>query len=425
MYAMPTSIVHVLTPCRFDELPCHLTQALCREATTDHLIRMVERGRLRDTKFLRPTPSDVTAQEWTKNIATLYGAIPPPSIYIHPSTESPVPPPTYRRLRDITTAAWLSPSDALTVVHLVLQERFKSGLGVPDQRSVHFSKRERIPRHVCQVDIPGFEDKIKEYGRSKFEALVSGCFSACQLLQTNGLLEPTHFPAVYPFVPVPQTIEPQQSKKAKPNGVRAHPRRTPLFWSLSTKTLGDLWYPTIVIIDGSEGEFGLLAILTLHPLPTIPDFPLSFSGNPVNVQLRKCQSRLFSPDELEQLRRATLRIMRFIGNKPLVCNLNQLPYLLFPLEPRITLLGSLHGPSWAHEEYPRLGSPCVSGAVMSMASSAFLPITTESTENVIKDLADAVIQDRKIEYTKHYFVGKIREDLTPLHKPQEGEVRSP
>ena len=57
------------------------------------------------------------------------------------------------------------------------------------------------------------------------------------------------------------------------------------------------------------------------------------------------------------------------------------------------------------------------------ATAAFLPVTTNSTDEIIKDLDDAVIQDRRIEYTKHYFVDKIREDLTPLHKPQEGEVR--
>jgi len=115
--------------------------------------------------------------------------------------------------------------------------------------------------------------------------------------------------------------------------------------------------------------------------------------------------------------------MRFVGNKPFVCDLNQLPYLLFPLEPETALLRSLHEPSSVHEGYLRLGSPCVSGVVTSMAASAFVPIMTDGTKDVIKDLTGAVIQDRKIEYTKHYFVDKIREDLTPLHKPQEGEVR--
>lgn len=61
--------------------------------------------------------------------------------------------------------------------------------------------------------------------------------------------------------------------------------------------------------------------------------------------------------------------------------------------------------------------------VTNMASSAFLPIMTDRTDDVIKGLNDAVIQDRKIEYTKRYFVNKIREDLTPLNQPKEGEVR--
>ena len=143
----------------------------------------------------------------------------------------------------------------------------------------------------------------------------------------------------------------------------------------------------------------------------------------MNVRLRKCQPGLFSPQELEELRRATLRIMRIVGNRPFVCHLDQLPYLLFPLEPDASIVSSLREPYWVHDGHPRLGSPSISGVAMNLAAAAFLPITTNSTEEIIKDLGDAIIQDRRIEYTKHYFVDKIREDLTPLHKPQEGEVR--
>ena len=426
MYVRPTLVIHILSVYRFDELPCHLTQTLCHGATTNHLVRMVERGRLQDTKFLHPTPSDIPAQEWIENATKLDGAIPPPSIYIHPSTESPTLSLSMRReLRDTTTAARLSPSEALTVIYLVLQERSKFGFGTPGQRNVYFSKRDEIPQYVCEIDIPGFKSghKIKEYGQSGLEALFSCCLYACRLLQTSGLLEPSHFPAVYPFVPTPQAVQLQQQKKAKSSGFRTHPRRTPPFWSLSVETREGLWYPNIVFIDGSPREFGLLAILTRHPLPAISDFPLFISGNSMNVRLRKWQPELFSPQECEELRRATLRIMRFVGNKPFVCHLDQLPYLLFPLEPDAGIVSSLREQYWAHDGHPRLGSPSTSGIVMSMAAAAFLPITTNSTEEIIKDLGDAVIQDRRIEYTKHYFVDKIREDLTPLHTPQEEEVR--
>ena len=415
MYVIPVFVVHALSLCRFDELPYHLTQSLCRGATANHLVRMVEQGRLQDTKFSHPTPSNTAAQEWIENVTRLDGGILSPSTDIHHSTEPPTQF-THRGLRDTTTATWLSPPDALTAIHLILQERSNSGSGISGQRNVHFSKRDETLRYVCEVNIPGFKDKIEEYGHSKLEALVSACLCACQSLQTSGLLEPAHFPAICPFVPVPRATEPQQPKKAKLNGVRTHPRRTPLFWSLSMETLGGLWYPTIVSIDGSTGGFGLLAILTRHPLPAISNFPLFISGHPVDVRLNKSQPGLFSPDELEKLRRTTLRIMRFVGNKPFVCDLNQLPYLLFPLETDIPPPSSLH-------ERPRLGSQCISTVVMSIAASAFLPITTGTTEEIMRDLNDAVIQDRKIEYTKHYFVGKIREDLTPLHKPQGGEVR--
>ena len=123
MCVIPTTPVRFLIPYRFDEFPCHLTQALCREATTDHLVRMVERGRLPDTKFSQPTPSDAVGQEWLENVTRLDGAIPPPSICIHFSTESPSLSPIHRRLQDTTTAAWLSPSNALTVIYLILDRK--------------------------------------------------------------------------------------------------------------------------------------------------------------------------------------------------------------------------------------------------------------------------------------------------------------
>lgn len=424
MYVRHPFADHVLSLNRFDELPCHMAQALCREATTNHLIRMVEQGRLQATKFSPSTPSDTAFQEWTINVVNLLGVIPPPSTYIHLCTESPSLTSTLRKLQDTTTAAWLSPAHALMAIHLLLQERSKLGIGVPGQRTVDFSKRVETPRNVCQVNIPGLTgcNKIEEYGHSELEALVSACFSACQLLQTRGMLEPGHFPTVSPFVSVPRAIGPHQSKKAKSNGVCTHPRRSPPFWSLSTETLGGVWYPTTIVISSSVGNFGLLAILTRHPFPTISDFRLFISGNPVNVRLRKCQPVPFSPNELEKLRRATLRVLRFVGNKPFVADLNHLPYLLFPLQHNTALLNILHDPYPPSEGLPCLGGPCESELVMSMAASAFLPIATDTTADITRELCDAVIQDRKIEYTKRYFVDKIREDLTPLHKPQEGEV---
>lgn len=192
----------------FDELPCHLTQVLCRGATTNHLVRMVELGRLQATKFSYPLPSDAASQQWIVNVTRLDGIIPPPQINIRPSTESPSPS-THPRIQDATTAAWLPPSDALIIMHLVLQERSKSGVGVPGQRTVCFSERVETPREVCRVDIPGLNgfDKIEEYGHSKLEALVQACLSACQLLQMSGLLEPTHFPTVHPFAPTPRATD--------------------------------------------------------------------------------------------------------------------------------------------------------------------------------------------------------------------------
>ena len=63
MYVRPTLAIRILSLYRLDELPCHLAQALCHGATTNHLVRMVERGRLQYRKCLHPITSDTAAQE--------------------------------------------------------------------------------------------------------------------------------------------------------------------------------------------------------------------------------------------------------------------------------------------------------------------------------------------------------------------------
>ena len=92
------------------------------------------------------------------------------------------------KLRDTTIAAWLSPSESLTAIYLILQERSKFGFGTPGQRNMCFSKRDEIPQYFCEISIPGFENghEIKEYGQSGLEVLVSCCLYACRLLQTSG-----------------------------------------------------------------------------------------------------------------------------------------------------------------------------------------------------------------------------------------------
>jgi hypothetical protein len=340
MYVRPMFVVHILTLCRFDEFPCHLTQALCHGATTNHLVRMVERGRLRDTKFSRPTPSDVTAQEWIEHAMRTRRSHPTPSTHVSILPPNPLlrrshtgdfeiqrPPLCYLPRRADSDPPY--PPRAIQVRFWCSQSTqrpfFEKG------RDSAICLRGQHPRARRL-------HKIEGYGHSGLEALVSCCFHACQLLQTNGLLEPAHFPTVYPFVPVPRTIEPQQSKKAKSNGVRTHPRRTPTFLVPINRDPGGFMVPYHRIYRRLDGGVWPACHSDPTSIANNSDFSLFISGNPVNVRLRKCQPGLFSPDELEQLRRTTLRIMRFVGNKPFVCDLNQFPYLLFPLEPDIALL---------------------------------------------------------------------------------------
>lgn len=202
----------------------------------------------------------------------------------------------------------------------------------------------------------------------------------------------------------------------KKNGLRSYARGHPDFWEKALTHSSDQLFPTVIKPDGYD--LSPMIFLTRLPLPDVPNFDLFFSGTATRVSLQNGLPFSVGKRRMRDLRRYTLRAHRIIGNKPFVCDEENMPYFLAPLSAE--WLGSFVGPT---VKLPEAASCINWDAVALGASEAYVRVKPGSPEDVAEQLHDAVIQDRWVEYTKRYFVAKIRDDLSPSHKPGEGEVR--
>lgn len=208
----------------------------------------------------------------------------------------------------------------------------------------------------------------------------------------------------------------QSGEQFKKNGLRPYARGRPTFWDGSLTHLSEEFFPTVIAPSGH----GLtnLVLLTRIPLQELPPFNLFFSGMSNLVILHSGLPFSIKKRRMRDLRRYTLRLHRIIGNKPFICSEQSIPYFLAPMSAEWT---SPHAGS--AEPFPEVSSHIDWDAVMLAASQAYVRVESGSSEVIAEQLQDAVIQDRWVEYTKRYFVVKIRHDLSPMHKPAEGEVR--
>lgn len=202
----------------------------------------------------------------------------------------------------------------------------------------------------------------------------------------------------------------------KKNGLRSYTRGHPSFWEESLAHPSKKLFPTLIVPNGHG--LSSMILLTRTPLPDLPSFDLFFSGAANTVSLQTGLPFHVKKRQIRDLRRYTLRLHRIIGNKPFICDEQSIPYFLAPLSAQWE--GSSVGLAI---NLPDVASHIDWDAVSLAASQAYVRLTPGSPEIIAEQLRDAVLQDRWVEYTKRYFVVKIRQDLSPMHKPGEGEVR--
>jgi endoribonuclease Dicer len=227
---------------------------------------------------------------------------------------------------------------------------------------------------------------------SKAHARRSVCLKACQELYYRGALD-------YRFFPRHTKQTRLVPSKVATKGTTGYVRQQPILWTLPSSDVPGktLFWTTVTVNHLGAAPY---ALLTRLPLPHFEDFDLFREGVPVHVRLDAGDAVSADSRQIELLRRYTIRACRAVMNKRYACKLEEMPYLLAP----IIAPGQIN---W--------------DAVESAAKSWGRPIKLEQLQ---ANMVDAVVLDKAIEFTRKFYVTEVREDLSPLSKPEEGLVSS-
>jgi endoribonuclease Dicer len=205
-------------------------------------------------------------------------------------------------------------------------------------------------------------------------------------------------------------------------GTHCYLRKKPDFWDQVDATTCDRLYPTVISTNHSNNlsqPHSPILILTRNPLPSLPNFTLFFSGIPGTVRFTQGASFEVGDDRLEDLHLYTIRICRAIANKPFVCPLKKMQYFFAPLG------STWEAPPYSSSQngsYPNVVNHIPWDLVALAANSWVVPLASRNLQSITKDVEDAVIQDRWVEFTRRYDVVRMRPDLTPMNKPLDSPV---
>ena len=160
-----------------------------------------------------------------------------------------------------------------------------------------------------------------------------------------------------------------------------------------------------------------MLILTRCPLPVFEPYNSFFKGVPVTTRLSNAPHVNLNPDQLRNLALFTLRVCRNIMNKPLISTLDDMLYWFAPMRSCSISAGEITGmPSI-------LESISWEGVTQTVTAQSF-SINAESADTIEQDIQDAVIQDRRVEFTRRYEVVTLQRDMTPHSLIANDLVRS-
>ena len=417
---------------------------------------MVERGNDVHRRILSDcTQLSVEMQGWTERFFHDRGSsVPPRSIHetpnpYHSDSEDDE---SSDYIKDPTTSGRIYLQDAITVIY-----RLAASLGTindeqPDLALFEYSESREtagaLPKYICTIIFPPGSPLSKVSGplcASMPQARRVACYQACVELYSRNVLDYRLFPLSTRvishrdrvLVPLGRTelyfnkdndldIHPQvPNADVKITGAHCYPRKKPDFWDGSKNAGCDRLYPTVIFTNYSDDPsrpYGPLLILTKQPLPPLPSFKLFFSNIPGTIHLTQGASFEVDENRLEDIYLYTLRICRAISNKPFVCSLEKMQYFFAPLSPTWKAPTDASSKKWKH---PNVVKHIPWELVTLAANSWVVPLASRNLRSMTKDVEDAVIQDRWVEFTRRYDVVRIRSDLTPLSKPVDSPVCQP
>ena len=333
-------------------------------------------------------------------------------------SNSPNPGDQVLSIEDPTTCRKIFPPDAPGVLN-----RFAEALGAFNwgDRPLLLPTWDRIgpTTYRCTVEFPT-EFKIPAMSTSHsnaMEAKRAVCFSACKVLFSLGLLDYRIFP---PFPQDSGLSSELTDLKASELSIatRCYSKRTPPFWRKSLKLDNRKLYPNIITVKFSQGSnHSSIILLTRLPLPITSTFRIFCSGAVGEVAVRNAQAFVVDDEQLATLHGFTIRVARSVLNKPITFSLGELPYLFAPL-PRGWKPPPENERWWNPPDVARH----ISWDVARLAAKDFVTPLVSGSSSLDDAADDAIIQDRWVEFTNRHFLAKVRHDMTPLSKPEEGIV---
>jgi endoribonuclease Dicer len=443
-----------LCDCRsYDLFESQVSDAFVRARTRgreSHLVFMVQRGNDVHRRILSDcTQLSVDMQEWTERLFHDPGSsVPPRSLHettnpYHSDSEDDE---SDNYIKDPITSGRIYLQDAVTVVYRLAASLGDSNDEHHDPPLFEYEKSwdaiGSSPTYICTVSFPPGSPVTKVSGpscASISHARRAACYQACLELFNRNLLDYRLFPLPTSVVShrdtmPPEPTEPDVSKEdankfpppdlnaVKILGTHCYPRKKPDFWDQSETAKCNRLHPTVIFTyysDDSSRPYGPLLILTRHPLPPLPSFNLFFSNIPGVIHFMQGASFEVDEDRLEDIHLYTIRICRAIANKPFVCPLERMPYFFAPLAPTWKAPMDSSSRKWKH---PNVVKHIPWDLVTLAANSWVVPLVSRNLRSMTKDVEDAVIQDRWVEFTRRYDVVRLRPDLTPMSKPVDSPV---
>ncbi|KAI0786396.1 hypothetical protein C8Q75DRAFT_271436 [Abortiporus biennis] len=311
-------------------------------------------------------------------------------------------------IEDPTTGRVLTFVDAIRAFHQTLKES-----GITDLHKVVHICKVASNKYIGILDLPSSYPilLVCGFGTSTLEAEQAVCFQACCSLFQTALLPLNAF--LTDPVAMTQSVS---VKDTNTLNIRSYVKKRSEFWYRSLSTPPGRLYPTIVSIQPfGENIHPPMLILTRLPLPYLADFSLYNSGSRGTVHLQPAAPFPVIGHQFQALLGYTVRISRSLLNKPFTCTLDEIAYFFAPL----TTGWSLPSESDKRWRAPSVQEHIAWEDVKFAAEQYMVPVVSEGAA-LDDTLKDAIIQDRWVEFTNRNYVKRIRYDLTPMSKPEDG-----
>lgn len=365
-------------------------------------------------------------------------------------------------IKDPTTGGKIYMQDAITVLY-----RFVSQLKVPHNQDGAllgplFEYEELqgssfgTSAFICTVLLPPASPVTRVSGSpctSFAHARRTACYQTCSELFNRGILDyrlfprpplPTSRPQRPSYISTQAMGEqsdidddeidlPMKSKEgqSKSTGARAYPRKFPDFWRASLPIMRGCLYPTVItpvvdsaVIKENGGPYAPMLLLTRLPLPPIEAIKVFFSGLAGRVFFTRAASFEVDEEQMQDLCRYTIRIIRYITNKPFICAMDEMSYFFAPLPHSLGSVFARERQFDVNEcDFPNIADFIPWESVRLAAERSSVALKSQDLWTLTKDTEDAMIQDRWVEFTRRFYCLRMRPDLTPLSKPEDSPVR--